>query len=80
MSADSNVPISPVPLAASQGDEQMRGRGIVAIVRGLLSKQRPNIAGTRRLNERQRTRGILVKINIIATGVTGCVSRRGCAG
>lgn len=55
----------------------MRGRGIVAIVRGLLSKQRPNIAGTRRLNERQRTRGILVKINIIATGVTGCVSRRG---
>lgn len=76
-SADSNVPISPVPLAASQGDEQMRGRGIVAIVRGLLSKQRPNIAGTRRLNERQRTRGILVKINIIATGVTGCVSRRG---
>lgn len=39
----------------------------------------PNIAGTRRLNERQRTRGILVKIDIIATGVTGCVSRRGAA-
>lgn len=42
------------------------------MARGLLSKQRPNIAGTRRLNER-----ILVKINIIATGVTGCVSRGG---
>lgn len=45
------------------------------MARGLLSKQRPNIAGTRRLNE--RTRGILVKINIIATAVTGCVSRGG---
>lgn len=42
------------------------------MARGLLSKQRPNIAGTRRLNER-----ILVKINIIATAVTGCVSRGG---
>lgn len=56
---------------------QSGGAAVVAIARDLLSKQRPNIAGTRRLNESQRTRGILVEINIIATDVTGCISRRG---